>query len=148
MVTPDAGDPGPDPGPGGQPSQDGAWPGRGLGLAASGPGSVAGPGRRVVALAVDWAAALLVSAAFFDRDPTATLVVFTAVQWLLVGTAGSSPGHRLLGLRAQRLDGRPPGPGPAAVRAVLIALVVPPLLPDGDRRGLHDRLAGTVLVRR
>jgi uncharacterized RDD family membrane protein YckC len=30
---------------------------------------------------------------------------------------------------------------------VLILLVLPPLIVDRDGRGLHDRLAGTVLVR-
>ena len=36
----------------------------------------------------------------------------------------------------------------AVVRALLIALAVPPVLADEDQRGLHDRAAGTVLVRR
>jgi uncharacterized RDD family membrane protein YckC len=34
------------------------------------------------------------------------------------------------------------------VRTVLLALFVPALITDRDRRGIHDRLAGTVLVRR
>jgi uncharacterized RDD family membrane protein YckC len=34
------------------------------------------------------------------------------------------------------------------VRTLLLALLVPALIADRDGRGLHDRLAGTVLVRR
>jgi uncharacterized RDD family membrane protein YckC len=34
------------------------------------------------------------------------------------------------------------------VRALLIALVIPALLFDENQRGLHDRAAGTILLRR
>ncbi len=130
------------------PADGDGWPGRGLGLPPSGPGSVGRAGRRVAALVLDWLAALLVSRAFFDAEPFVTLGLFALVQWLFVATAGSSPGHRVLGLRVVRLDGRPPGPALAAARAVLLALALPPLLADRDQRGLHDRAPGTVLVRR
>jgi uncharacterized RDD family membrane protein YckC len=43
-------------------------------------------------------------------------------------------------------DGRPVGVPRALLRGVLLALVVPALLMDGDRRGLHDRAAGTIVV--
>jgi hypothetical protein len=33
------------------------------------------------------------------------------------------------------------------VRTVLLCLAIPPLIFDRDQRGLHDRLAGTMLVR-
>jgi len=106
------------------------------------------PGRRVVALLVDWLACSLVSRAFFDNDGFATLALFTAEQVLLVATLGASFGHALVGLRVQRLGGGPAGPQAALVRAVLLALAVPALVWDVDQRGLHDRLAKTVLVRR
>jgi len=129
-------------------SEEPGWPGRALGLPASGPGSVARLGRRVAALVLDWLSALVVSRAAFDGDPFVTLGLFALVQWLMVATAGSSPGHLLLGMRVVRLDGGLPGPALAAARALLIALALPPLLADRDQRGLHDRLPGTVLVRR
>ena len=56
--------------------------------------------------------------------------------------------NALVGLRLVRLDGGWAGPVPALVRTVLLCLVVPPLVYDRDQRGLHDRLARTVLVRR
>jgi hypothetical protein len=34
------------------------------------------------------------------------------------------------------------------VRTVLLCLIVPALIIDRDSRGAHDRIAGTVLVRR
>ena len=102
----------------------------------------------MVALGVDWLACSLVSRAFFDADGFATLALFTAEQVLLVATLGASFGHALCGLRVRRLGGGPAGPVPALVRAVLLALAVPALVWDVDQRGLHDRLAKTVLVRR
>lgn len=124
------------------------WAGRSLGLPPSGPGSVAGVGRRVLAIAIDWGTALLVSRAFFDSDPWATLVVFLLVQWLLVSSLGAGFGHTLLRMRVVRVGGGAPGPTKAAIRTVLIGLAVPPVVFDADQRGLHDRAAGTVLVRR
>ena len=126
----------------------GGWPGRRLGAPPSGTGSVARAGRRVVALLVDWFSCTLISLAFFDGDGWATLAVFTAEQLLLVATLGASFGHALCGLRVRRLGGGPAGPAPALVRAVLLALAVPALVWDVDQRGLHDRLAKTVLLRR
>jgi uncharacterized RDD family membrane protein YckC len=123
-------------------------PGSRLGLPAEGSGSVARPGRRLLAVTVDWVGCLLISAAFADGDPWVTLVVFALVNVLTLGTAGASPGHALLGMRLQRVGGGWPGPGPAAVRTVLLCLVVPAVVFDVDQRGLHDRAADTVLVRR
>lgn len=139
--------------------------GRRLGLPADGPGSLARLGRRVVALAVDWAASTAVSAALFDADPMATLGVFAVENVVLLGTLGHTLGHRLVGLRVRRLraapgaapgaaptvavdDGQGPGLLSAAVRTVLLCLVVPAVVWDADGRGLHDRLAGTAIVRR
>ena len=141
----------------------------GAGLPEAGAGAVAGFGPRLVALAVDWVACLLVSSVFF-RDPGAalpvvggkpwaTLAIFAAENVLLVGTLGHTLGHRLLGLRVRHLvvgldgqaspdDGSAPGLGRAAVRTVLLCLVVPPAIQDGLGRGLHDRSAGTAIVRR
>lgn len=136
----------------------GEYPGARLGRPAEGPGSVAGFGRRVAGLAVDWGAALLIGSGLMrslewgSMAPLAALFLMHAV---LVGTAGFSLGHRFLGLRVDRVEaipppdgGAPPGLLRATVRAALLCLAVPPLLVDRDNRGLHDRLAGTVVVRR
>lgn len=151
------------------PGDDGSGSGHRLGLPATGSGSLASLTRRVAALAVDWAACLLISAAFFDSDPVATLAVFAVENVLLVATIGHTLGHRLMGIQVRRApartaagaDGARPGagtsgtsaaPGPvglprAALRTALICLVIPAVVWDGDGRGLHDRAAGTLIVR-
>jgi uncharacterized RDD family membrane protein YckC len=126
-----------------------AWPGQRLGRPERGRGSVARFGRRLAAILVDWLAATLIARAFLPHDAWGTLTVFGVVQALLVGTLGASPGHMLLGLRLERVDGGGwAGPVRGLVRTVLLCLAVPALIWDRDQRGMHDRAAGTVLVRR
>ena len=104
-------------------------------------------GRRAAALAVDWAACVLVSIAFFRYSALATLGIFALEQIVLVGSIGASLGHRLLGIViVSDRDGRGPGLLRAIVRTVLLCLVVPALV-WLDARPLHDRLAGTVVAR-
>ena len=132
----------------GPPSRgDGHWPGQRLGRPRNGAGSIARPGRRLGAIAIDWALCSLISAAFFGYDGTATLGIFALEQMLLVGTLGYSVGHRVFGMQVQRLEGRPAGLGAAIVRTLLICLVIPAVVFDEDQRGLHDRAVGTALVR-
>lgn len=122
-----------------------------LGLPSSGPGSRASLGRRLVALCLDWAVASGISYGFFAYDAGATLAVFAVMNVVLVASVGSTIGHRLLGLRVRRLGVDEPhlvGFGRGAVRAVLLCLVIPAVVWDADGRGLHDRAAGTVIVRR
>ncbi len=126
---------------------DNSYPGERLGMPAVGPGSVARPGRRIAALAIDWAAAVIISIAFFAYDSFATLVVFAAVQILFLTTLGGSPGHRLVGLRLQLVGGGWVGLWRPIVRTALLVLVIPAVIWDADQRGLHDKAAGTVLVR-
>jgi hypothetical protein len=146
--------------PTGAAGENGAAHGSRLGLPVTGSGALAALGRRVVALVIDWVACLAISAAFFHGDPMATLGVFAIENVVLVGMLGTTVGHRLLGLRVVRVvRGVPKTPGPTepvgqpgllagAVRAVLLCLVIPAVVWDADGRGMHDRLAGTVIVRR
>jgi uncharacterized RDD family membrane protein YckC len=123
------------------------WAGERLGLPESGPGSLAKLGRRTIALVVDWSLAMLVSQAFAKGDSTFTLLVFALIQWVLIATLGYSVGHRLVGLQVRRLDGKYVGLWRSLIRIGLILLVIPATIWDGDNRGLHDKAAGTVLVR-
>lgn len=124
------------------------WAGKRLGLPESGSGSLAKMGRRAFALGIDWSISLLISGAFFGGDNTATLTTFMLEQWLLVATTGNSVGHLITGIRVRRLDGNYVGILPALVRIGLILLVIPAVIWDSDNRGLHDKAARTVLVRR
>jgi uncharacterized RDD family membrane protein YckC len=108
-------------------------------------------GRRVVALAIDWGFAVLIASGLMrplQWGSLAPLAALLTMNVLLVGTAGFTAGHRIMGLRVERLDGAPPGPVRALVRSVLLCLAVPPLIWDRDQRGLHDKAAGTLVVRR
>lgn len=124
------------------------WPGKRLGLPESGPRSVARVGRRIAALAIDWGAAVLISIAFFSYEPWATLAVFAVVQIVFLLTANGSPGHLILGMRVVPVAGGYLGAWRPFTRTVLLCLVIPAAIWDRDQRGMHDRLSGTVLVRR
>jgi uncharacterized RDD family membrane protein YckC len=124
------------------------WAGKRLGLPETGPGSLAKMGRRLLALVIDWALALMVSRAFFGLDNTATLTFFMLEQWLLVATLGNSFGHLIAGIKVRKLDGSYVGIVSALIRIGLILLVIPAVIWDTDNRGLHDKAAKTVLVRR
>jgi len=52
-----------------------------------------------------------------------------------------------VGVRVVRLDGKPVGLLRSLVRTLLLLAVVPPLVFDRDLRGLHDKAAGTIVVR-
>lgn len=123
------------------------YPGERLGLPETGPRSIGRPGRRIAALAIDYACAAILAFAFFDYDAVAILVIFAAVQIFFVPTIGGSPGHRILGLRVVALRGGWIGVWRPIVRAVLLTLVIPAVIWDSDQRGFHDKLAGTALIR-
>jgi uncharacterized RDD family membrane protein YckC len=122
------------------------YPGQRLGLPESGPGSVASFGRRFTAILVDWLLCLFIAGGLLG-DPNWTPVVFGAENLVLVGTLGYGVGGRLLGVRVTRLGGGYPSALAVLVRTALLCLAIPALIWDRDGRGLHDRAAGTVVVR-
>jgi uncharacterized RDD family membrane protein YckC len=135
-----------------QAGADFGYPGERLGLPKDGPGSVARVGRRVAALVIDWILCLLIAYGLIaHRDVTAanpwTLFVFGAMSVLTLGTVGSTPGKRLLGLRLVRADGGRLGTVAVVLRTVLLLLVVPAVVWDRDGRGLHDKAVQAVQVR-
>ena len=124
------------------------WPGRSYGLPASGPRSMARLGRRVIAIAIDWGIAYGIGAAFFDSDNLAIIVAFAILQVLPMIVFSGSIGHLILGLRVVPLQPRWIGLWRPVVRTLLLCLVIPAFIWDKEQRGLHDVLAGTILVRR
>jgi uncharacterized RDD family membrane protein YckC len=142
-------------GPGSVIGSEQAYRGERLGLPMDGPGSLAGWGRRLAALLVDWLACLVLVRLFLPRieygtpaSSLTTLGFFLAEVTLFTWLTSASFGQRLLGLAVVRLDAAPVGLVRAFVRTLLICLLVPPLVWDLDGRGLHDRSVGTAVVRR
>ena len=117
-------------------------------------------GRRLLALIIDWLLCELVVSAVTRHSMIGvsdhayvatqdwTLLVCALEIYVLTAVSGLTIGKRVLGLRVIRTDGRRPGFAWAGVRTILLFLVVPPLLSDRDLRGLHDRAADTIVVRR
>ena len=144
---------GPGPLESGQPQ---GYPGEALGLPERGPGSLARMGRRLAALLVDWLLAYGLAAlgmTFGLISPrllsSAILAIWFVLGLLAVRLFEFTPGQFALGLRVASVDERQHvGIGRAAVRGVMIALVMPALFVDFDGRGLQDRLTATAVVRR
>ena len=137
------------------PSRGEDHPGRSLGLPAAGPAALASLGSRLLGLLIDWVVALLIVSIFVGGEvwtgrgwvQAVPLLVLFVEQTLLVGLLGTAIGHRLAGIRVVGPDGAPIGVGRAAVRAGLLCLAIPPLLMDSDLRGVHDKVARSVVVR-
>ncbi|MFE4972194.1 RDD family protein [Kitasatospora sp. NPDC056651] len=131
---------------------DFGYRGERLGLPKEGPGSIAGPGRRIGALFVDgWLVSLVSYGLLAHGDKGEanlwTSPLFFLVAALLLSTTGTTVGKRLFGLRVVRLDGGRATIPQVLLRTLLLCLVVPPLVWDRDTRGLHDKAVGTVEVR-
>jgi hypothetical protein len=127
---------------------DSYYPGKDFGLPEGGPGSVSSIGRRLLALIIDWLLSMLIAYGLL-RSQYWTLAVFTGEVYLGTALGGFSVGKRLLGIRVVRVlkHGEPVGFRWAAVRTLLLLCVVPAILLDSDRRGIHDRAADTIVVR-
>jgi uncharacterized RDD family membrane protein YckC len=143
----------------GERTADGQWRGQRLGLPQSGPGSIAPFGVRFVGILIDWAIAVVIARGLFGvplpfADPPATggqgfivLGVLAVMHVLLVGTVGTSFGHRIMGLRVQAVMGGRATFVQALARTILLCLCVPAIIWDRDGRGLHDKVPNTVVVR-
>lgn len=141
-----------------EPLRENTYPGERLGRPEHGPGSVGRLGRRLAALVIDYAAATLLATAFLGFDQFALpgeagvtqfapITVFAALQVIFIPLIGGSPGHRIVGLRLELLHGGWTGLWRPIVRTLLLVLVIPAVVFDPDQRGLHDKAAGTILVR-
>jgi uncharacterized RDD family membrane protein YckC len=120
---------------------------------ATGPGSVAGFGTRLAAFVVDSVLSVAVALAAGFRPGASgygltVAVTFLVIELLFVTIAGQTPGMRVAHAAVMRVsDGGRPRIGWVAVRTLLLAVIVPALIPDASGRAMHDRAAGTVMVR-
>jgi hypothetical protein len=126
------------------------WPGKRLGLPEVGPRSIGRFGRRILALVIDWGIAYAIIHLFFRPDPVGlkVLALFAILQVLFLLVLNGSIGHLVVGLRVVPLSPGLLGIWRPFVRTILLCLVIPAVIYDRDQRGVHDRWAGTLLVRR
>jgi uncharacterized RDD family membrane protein YckC len=130
------------------------YPGQRLGLPETGAGAVAGWGQRIGALVIDWLIALGITRVLLgapgpgnEAFSLAVLAVFGIEYVLLLLIAG-----RTIGMTAARFRVKPVGSEQLSglrivLRTILLALVLPAVVYDRDRRGLHDKAGRTVAVR-
>lgn len=130
-------------------------PGVRLGLPASGPGSVASIGARVGAFVIDAIVANLLAGVPYlfgvryspNARGFAILGAFLLIELIFDAVYGQTLGKRLLGIRVIRVDGDGLASLPwLLLRTVLLGVLVPAVVWDRDRRGLHDKASGTVVV--
>ena len=118
------------------------------------PGEVAGLGRRVAAIALDWFASILLSRVVFGQftygspeSSFAILMIFIAEVVIFTWLMSASFGQRLLGISVVRMDGGKLPLWRVFVRTLLICLIIPAVVYDNTGRGLHDRAVGSVVIR-
>jgi uncharacterized RDD family membrane protein YckC len=111
-------------------------------------------GKRILALIIDWASAILVVQVIpnapeygTQRNSLLTLIIFALEVILFTWLMGASFGQRIVGLRVKDfINDSNPSLLQSIFRTLLIVLIIPPLLADSDGRGLHDRLVKTKIT--
>jgi uncharacterized RDD family membrane protein YckC len=127
------------------------YSGQRFGLPATGPGSMASIGRRLGALMIDWAIAygmayLLVGDRLLRNGQFAALSLLAVIYLVGLAISGSTLGMAVLGLRVGTDKGGRAPLYAIGMRTVLLFLVIPAVVWDADGRGLHDRIARTMIV--
>jgi uncharacterized RDD family membrane protein YckC len=126
-----------------------------LGFPAQGPGSVASTGARIGAFIIDAIVANLVAGIPYlfgvrytpNSRTFVVLGAFLLIELIFDATYGQTLGKRLLGIRVIRVDGNGLAGLPwLLLRTFLLGALVPAVVWDRDRRGLHDKAAGTIVV--
>ena len=125
------------------------------------PGQVAGLGRRLGAVVIDWVACLLIanllsiwSAAssgtqyVYGADYLLPMEIFFVEVTLFTWLFAASFGQRLLGIEVLDVTGQRLSLWKIAVRTLLVCLVLPAVIYDSQGRGLHDRAIGSVAILR
>lgn len=113
-------------------------------------------GLRLAALVIDWLLCLITANGLMrvgllpEHDFMWPSVVLVAVYTFFLGLYAQTPGMRVCRIRCVgNDDGNRLGVARALVRAVLLAAALPALTAfvDPERRGLHDKAAGSIVVK-
>lgn len=127
-------------------SQEPRWAGELLGLPERGPASAASYPRRIGAVFVDWFIASGIGMMLADNNQWVILGIFVVLHFAFLWLFATTLGKLLFRIQVVQVGGAPIKLYQAAIRAVLLGLVLPVLIIDRDGRGLHDKLAGTVEI--
>ena len=117
------------------------------------PGQVAGLGRRLLAITIDWFACLFIAKLLaptlqLGEAPFLPLVIFFLEVSLFTWFFAASFGQRLLGIEVLSIDGNRLVLWRIGLRTMLVCLVLPAVVYDSQGRGLHDRAVGSVAILR
>ena len=116
--------------------------------------NLAGVWQRIFALVLDWSASLLIVRLLFpeltfgsDLYGVWTMAVFALEVIILTWLTGASFGQRIIGIgvvsyRSERL-----ALWQVVARTLMIILVIPAVVMDKDKRGLHDILVGAGVIK-
>lgn len=128
------------------PSREPRWAGEFLGLPETGPASAASYPRRIGAIFIDWFVASGLAMLIEPGNQWVVLAVFVVMHFASLWLFGTTLGKRVFRIQVVQVGGATIKLYQAAIRAVLLGLVIPVILIDRDGRGLHDKLAGTVQI--
>ncbi|MFB9236162.1 RDD family protein [Plantactinospora siamensis] len=106
-------------------------------------------GRRFGALLIDWVLCLLIGGLIADpvRAGWPPVLVLIIEYGFFIGLFAQTPGMFLTRIRCvDHSHGGRIGIPRALLRGLLLALLVPALIMDDQRRGWHDRLAGSIMI--
>jgi uncharacterized RDD family membrane protein YckC len=120
----------------------------------SGPGAVANFGLRLLAFLIDGVLAdviaIVINGGYHtsDKQNLSGYLAFLLIEVVFVSLAGQTPGMRVAGIAVvKEADRSRPFLGWVLLRTFLLALVAPALVIDTSGRAMHDRAAGTVMLR-
>jgi RDD family len=105
--------------------------------------------RRFGALVVDWILCTLISGLFASPTQTwwAPSLVLIVEYAFFLGLFTQTPGMFITGIRCVSVStGGRIGIARAAMRGFLLAILVPALVMDAQRRGWHDKVAGSMMI--
>lgn len=125
------------------------YPGADLGLPRTGMASVATIGSRIGALLIDCLLAGALTWIFTapELPRNWSLLTFFLIYTVTTAFFGRTPGMTFMGIGlGSKIEGQRLGLLKATVRTILLMLLIPAVILDQDRRGLHDKAAGTVVI--
>lgn len=144
----------PSPPPAPEPVGPDDYPGAALLLPPRGRGSLASILRRALAAVIDWGIAQLIANGAFGIETTrggsgsfAPLGIFLLMHLVLVGTVGTTIGHRIVGVQVLAQNGAAAPLKQVLIRTGMVALFFPAIFTASDGRGFHDKVAGTMTIR-